>query len=64
MIHRECKRLAKVDFPIAEVSKHTVREKLQSLCRKQPMEGEKTKGTMIGRTENKILLVKSCGEKL
>ena len=27
MIPRECKRLAEVDFPIAEVSKHAVREK-------------------------------------
>ena len=28
MIPRECKRLAEVDFPIAEVSRHSVREKL------------------------------------
>ncbi len=27
MIPRECKRLAEVDFPIAEVSRHAVREK-------------------------------------
>ena len=27
MISRQCKRLAEVDFPIAEVSKHAVREK-------------------------------------
>ena len=27
MIPRECKRLAEVDFPIAEVSKHAAREK-------------------------------------
>ena len=27
MIPKECKRLAEVDFPIAEVSKHAVREK-------------------------------------
>ena len=27
MIPRECKRLAEVDFPIAEVSKHSAREK-------------------------------------
>src|SRR5213594_2345196 len=27
MIPKECKRLAEVDFPIAEVSKHSVREK-------------------------------------
>jgi putative DNA methylase len=27
MIPRECKRLAEVDFPIAAVSKHAVREK-------------------------------------
>ena len=27
MIPRECKRIAEVDFPIAEVSKHAVREK-------------------------------------
>ena len=28
MIPRECKRLAEVDFPIAEVSRHAAREKL------------------------------------
>ena len=27
MIPKECKRLAEVDFPIAEVSKHAAREK-------------------------------------
>ena len=27
MIPKECKRLAEVDFPIAEVSRHAVREK-------------------------------------
>ncbi len=27
MIPRECKRLAEVDFPVAEVSKHSAREK-------------------------------------
>ena len=27
MIPKECRRLAEVDFPIAEVSKHAVREK-------------------------------------
>ena len=27
MIPRECKRLAEVDFPIAEVSRHAAREK-------------------------------------
>ena len=27
MIPRDCKRLAEVDFPIAEVSKHAAREK-------------------------------------
>ena len=27
MIARECKRLAEVDFPIAEVSRHSAREK-------------------------------------
>ena len=27
MIPRECKRLAEVDFPIAEVSQHAAREK-------------------------------------
>ena len=27
MIPKECKRLAEVDFPIAEVSKHSAREK-------------------------------------
>ena len=27
MIPRECKRLAEVDFPIAEISKHAAREK-------------------------------------
>ena len=27
MIPRECKRLAEVDFPISEVSKHAAREK-------------------------------------
>ena len=27
MIPNECKRLAEVDFPIAEVSKHAAREK-------------------------------------
>ncbi len=27
MIRKECKRLAEVDFPIAEVSRHAVREK-------------------------------------
>ena len=27
MIPRECKRLAEVDFPIADVSKHAAREK-------------------------------------
>ena len=34
MIPRECKRLAEVDFPIAEVSRHAVREK--SIRRGQP----------------------------
>ncbi|MEW6220849.1 MAG: hypothetical protein AB1634_15135 [Thermodesulfobacteriota bacterium] len=27
MIPKECKRLAEVDFPIAEVSRHAAREK-------------------------------------
>jgi adenine-specific DNA methylase len=27
MIPKECKRLAEVDFPIAEVSKHSARKK-------------------------------------
>ena len=27
MIPKECKHLAEVDFPIAEVSRHAVREK-------------------------------------
>ena len=27
MIPRECRRLAEVDFPVAEVSRHAVREK-------------------------------------
>lgn len=27
MIPRDCKRLAEIDFPIAEVSRHAVREK-------------------------------------
>ena len=27
MIPKECKRIAEVDFPIAEVSRHAVREK-------------------------------------
>ena len=27
MIHKDCKRLAAVDFPIAEVSRHAAREK-------------------------------------
>ena len=27
MVSRDCKRLAEVDFPIAEVSKHAAREK-------------------------------------
>ena len=26
MIHKDCKRLAEVDFPIAEVSRHAARE--------------------------------------
>jgi adenine-specific DNA methylase len=30
MIPKECKRLAEVDFPIAEVSRHSAREK--SIC--------------------------------
>jgi len=27
MIHKDCKRLAEVDFPIVEVSRHAAREK-------------------------------------
>lgn len=27
MIPRECKRVAEVDFPVAEVSRHSAREK-------------------------------------
>ena len=27
MIHKDCKRVAEVDFPIAEVSRHAAREK-------------------------------------
>ena len=34
MIPKECKRLAEVDFPIAEVSRHAAREK--SIRRGQP----------------------------
>jgi len=35
MIPKECKRLAEVDFPIAEVSKHSVREKPIVRCHPQ-----------------------------
>ncbi|MDE0166846.1 MAG: hypothetical protein OXL36_17245 [Bryobacterales bacterium] len=34
MIHKECKRLGEVDFPISEVSRHAALEK--SIRRGQP----------------------------
>ncbi len=37
MIPKECKRLAEVDFPIAEVSKHAAREKSIRLGHPSPL---------------------------
>ena len=58
MIPKECKRLAEVDFPTAEVSRHAAREKSiteggpwgQPL--KQPESASSESGIMVFETEN------------
>ena len=51
MIRRECKRLAEVDFPIAEVSKHAAREKsipARASLNAAPVVGAATAGFVAG----------------
>ena len=65
MIPKECKRLAEVDFPIAEVSRHAAREK--SIRHGHPSTlhlwwARRPLGLVAGRADGALLLPDPCDE--